>query len=127
MGYTNYWKSKGFNQKQFGAIIRDIRTILKDEYFNKINLDELLINRSDIMFNGLGENEHETFYLNNKPTDFACCKTAKKPYDKLVQAVLIISCHYNPNFEFSSDGDFTDWKDTINKVDELLNIKGEIK
>lgn len=66
-----------------------------------------------ICFNGeakLGL-DHETFYLTSKRNkNFEFCKTAQKPYDFLVVAVLILADYYCPNcYNISSDGSKDDW------------------
>ena len=89
----------------------------------------------DTTKNDLG---HETFVLNRtvKQHDwveersedalvFNCCKTARKPYDLMVQACLILFKYYFPIVEVSSDGDFDDWREAIKFVGEALpNLKG---
>lgn len=77
-----------------------------------------------IKVNGKGNNSHEDFILREHFTDnfkqygfhgeyndgFHFCKTARKPYDGVVVACLIILKHYlGPFIEIGSDGEYEDW------------------
>lgn len=69
----------------------------------------------------LNDLSHETFCLNRKYINpvgytnddkewkFACTKTARKPYDLMVCAVLILAKFYLVDIKVSSDGDLEDW------------------
>lgn len=48
---------------------------------------------------------------NEKGLYFNCCKTAYRPYDLTVTAVLIAMKHHFPETEVKSDGDSKDWLD----------------
>lgn len=55
---------------------------------------------------------HETFSLTREYVDaFAFCKTARKPYDLMVKACLILYKYFFPYVTISSDGDEEDWMD----------------
>lgn len=65
-----------------------------------------------LMINGKGENGHEDFSLrehfSQNESDF--CKTARKSYDVVVTACLIILKHYlKDNITIGSDGGASDW------------------
>lgn len=54
---------------------------------------------------------HETMVLEQAGYGFAFCKTARKPYDWFVVAVLLLANHHCPGvWEISSDGDPEDWE-----------------
>jgi len=65
--------------------------------------------------------DHETFVLNRKvkqpdyqknmgkSASFGFCKTARKPYDLMVTACLVLYKHHFPEVQISSDGNFEDW------------------
>lgn len=67
-----------------------------------------IISNSEIRFNGdasKGE-DHETFVLEKNGSGFQFCKTARKPYDRYVKAVLLVAKAVAPAaVEISSDGD----------------------
>lgn len=88
-----------------------------------------------IQFNGTdGANDlgHETFHLERVPEQwdksakdekeiFACCKTARKPYDLVVCGVLIVAAkHAGKYIRVSSDGDLEEWMPAFEWVTSLL-------
>lgn len=53
---------------------------------------------------------HETFVLKRTNTSGDFCKTARKPYDLMVQACLLLYKYYFwDEVTISSDGNFDDW------------------
>jgi hypothetical protein len=98
----------------------DLKKVLMDMYNEFKNLDYVEYyqpyNHKSISLNGVDDYEDffidlnslvQNDYSSNK--SFGCCKTARKPYDKIVVAYLIILAHYGL-LEASSDGDEDDWK-----------------
>lgn len=69
--------------------------------------------KSGIRFNGCEELSHETFLLPFETFDFEFCKTARKPYDFFVCLCLISMGNHVSTFEYSSDGDISDWQPAI--------------
>lgn len=65
-----------------------------------------------IRFNGVGEDGHETFLLTRiREPYFTFCKTARKPYDVVVVAILIAADAIAPGaLAIGSDGDADDWQ-----------------
>lgn len=54
---------------------------------------------------------HETFYLSREGQGFNFCKTARKPYDWLVMACILLAHKHCPNcWAFASDGNAADWQ-----------------
>jgi len=85
-------------------------------------------NYQGVIFNGddLASMAHETFCL--RPFEFEgtnkFCKTARKPYDLLVKAVLISAKrHLGKDIEIDSDGDLEDWKEAIQFYQNILKRK----
>ena len=117
MGYTHYWK---FNpskesEKEFELVIEDCQQILKNSGDivirggHGIGLPE--VSKTKICFNGdaATDNDYESFYFNVvESTDFDFCKTARRPYDLIVGAVLLSLSHRMTGFSFSSDGTYTE-------------------
>ena len=78
----------------------------------------------------MGEYGHETFlFLRDNKKDefhkkllhFEFCKTAQKPYDLPVTAVLILAVkHFKDDVKVSSDGDAADWQAGIELVNKTL-------
>jgi len=129
MGYTHYWRpTRDLTEDEWDNIRQVAKTILKDNH--GIILDNeptdsqnLSITYESILCNGIGDDGHETFYLTRKMrdnpniylarvgvrNDFEFCKTAQKPYDKYVVAMLIAVAQITDSITVSSDGDQEDW------------------
>jgi len=99
MGYTNYWhQHNDFTDEQWKSIKEEydyIKEVCKD-----IIVDETT-KTNEIVFNGIGEQSHETFVLKPETRTyndkrryegediyFHFCKTAMKPYDLAVWYML---------------------------------------
>ena len=80
---------------------------------------------SQLVFNGIAENAHESFCL-SLDDGFGFCKTAEKPYDIFVKAALVIaqlSLDDNDDLQVSCDGSKMDWVQAMLLVSEIM---GEI-
>ena len=67
---------------------------------------------------------HETFVLRRDGESRSFCKTARKPYDLMVQACLLVYCCHSPDtIKLSSDGDKDDWEEAIKFVYNVLGYK----
>mgnify|MGYP005824480753 CR=1 FL=1 len=140
MGYTHYWRQlRDFTDTEWqeltrltNLIIADNKGILSDG-FGEGGKPE--VNGEHIWFNGLGEDSHETFRITKKKRSkadyeeqeaydrqgaFEFCKTAHKPYDKYVVAVLCalhnVSAMAGEGTEImsiSSDGNTQDWTEGL--------------
>lgn len=113
MGYTRYWKPTGkeFN-KEFVDLNQAIVAVAKSKYGivirNGFGDDKPTINMEKIWLNGDGSNglDHETYCLiSGKASDFDFCKTAEKPYDLVVNAMLRIAQEYGYVKDVSDDGE----------------------
>lgn len=80
-------------------------------------LDGWRIDKEYISFNGYGPESHETFFwpANDKNEEYffhTFCKTAHKPYDRLVTAALILAKKiYGDMISVGSDGSWADWSE----------------
>lgn len=119
MGYTHYWDIHQEEIPQdiwrdfandFVKILPQFMDILDHETNQKFHVDG-----NHIIFNGVGEEAHETFSLNRKNSMeesyngeikyFDFCKTARKKYDIAVCCALIIcKKHFADIIKVSSDG-----------------------
>ena len=110
-------------------------TVGEDDYYGGIEDDVFIIDDEEIRFNGIGEDGHETFRITKKKRAkadyeeqhaydkkgaFNFCKTAHKPYDKYVVAVLCalhnVSAMAGEGTEImsiSSDGNTQDWTEGL--------------
>ena len=147
MGYTHYWRQqRDFTDTEWQELTR-LTKLITASGGRDITLSEFNINNEEIRFNGKGEEGHETFLITKKKRDlydyekqdsiqdaymhhksgggvFNFCKTAHKPYDKYVVAVLCAlynlsdappqsnrSAH--PMSEITSDGNTKDWTEGL--------------
>ena len=102
MGYTHYWNSmEHLNTERFEILRR--ATVKAIELSGvDITLDD---DEDAILFNGVGDDEHEDMAL-SPDGEFSCfCKTARKPYDVVVVACLYMAELLIPGFHWTSDGD----------------------
>ena len=142
MVYTHYWRQlRDFTDTEWQELTRLTNLIIADnegilsDGFGEGGKPE--VNGEHIWFNGLGEDSHETFRITKKKRAkedyeeqeaydrqgaFEFCKTAHKPYDKYVVAVLCAL--YNMEVKdwplgdgkimsISSDGNTEDWTEGL--------------
>lgn len=119
MGYTHYWKTNGaMTATEWEAITAAARKIVtKSTVALAFEYDEpekkIVISKTAIRFNGIGDDGHETFCIGPDGTDFEFCKTARKPYDEVVVAILVACAVHASVFSWSSDGDDADHADGL--------------
>jgi hypothetical protein len=124
MGYTHHWE---------GLVACDNTTWDKiiDEFMRVGIASEVTVAGRDgqglatlsseyLCFNGAGEDSYETFHIKRGQHEFGFTKTAHKPYDILVCAMLIILSHYIPTFKVSSDGGPEEWAPAIKLCQDIL-------
>jgi hypothetical protein len=129
MGYTHYWRQqRDFTEQEwimaknaFTEIVKTTDIILVGPHGEKDT--DPICNDDKIWFNGLEDDSHETFGIEKKMTsDFEFCKTACKPYDDIVTALLyFIKTEIPDVMIISSDGsiDGDDWetgRDIVSKI-----------
>lgn len=149
MGYTHYWTPKKATPGKWNELVSVSRQLKANlprysetagGYYGEdagrskrvikirggMGTGKSSFNKQMIWFNGDEKRglDHETFMISPNKTEWHFCKTARKPYDLLVCAVLI-ACVDVLDYDVSSDGDFNDWKpaikfylDTIYDVDK---------
>ena len=142
MGYTHYWRQlRDFTDTEWQELTRLAKLIIADnegilsDGFGEGGKPE--VNGEHIWFNGLGEDSHETFRITKKKRAkedyeeqeaydrqgaFDFCKTAQKPYDKYVVAVLCALYNIEVKewplgdgkiMSISSDGNTEDWTEGL--------------
>lgn len=113
MGYTHHWKQdRDIDIGEWEAIqtiTRKILTTAQDSWgialSEEYDINRIpVINEDEIRFNGYGEEGHETFMITRTAEEYAFCKTAQKPYDAVVVAVLQALGVYATGFSWTSDG-----------------------
>lgn len=140
MGYTHYWgRVQNLDAKKFKAFSGDCAEIAKfaeREYGvtleDGINEGPAQINENEIWINGdskKGE-DYETFFIpciedTGEVDEYGLssnlCKTAQRPYDRVVCACLIAAKYHFPNdFFIRSDGEADDWTDGLILASAIL-------
>ena len=131
MGYTHYWTifQEEIPQDIWRSFASDFIKILP-QFMDKLDHEtdqKFDINGNHIIFNGIGEQGHETFSMNIKnPMEkshtgrieyFDFCKTARKEYDIAVCCALIIAKkHFADIISVASDGSEEDGWDKAKEL-----------
>ena len=139
MGYTHYWRfkkpAKGKASQTETAYQRALidcqRIILTYRAVNGglsgFSAHTKLGQYGGINVNGSRDDGHETFVLREHFSEnegFNFCKTARKPYDRVVTACLIVlSYRLGDCIEVSSDGDSEDWAAGLQLAERVLKLK----
>ena len=133
MGYTHYnyrpRKNAG-SAYMYGKLALDAKAICEHAYTIGIKLGDWSgengtspqFTEGEFSLNGIDDMSHETFtwkalptqveWRKDEPEIFDFCKTAQKPYDAVVTAILIRAKEiYGSCVSISSDGDWSEWKD----------------
>jgi len=122
MGYTHRWaKTRPITDEEWGVIQTNARKILRvaQEDWGLALSEEYDINRTpvvsdtEIRFNGYADEGHETFLITREADGFTFCKTANKPYDSVVVAMLQLCAVHCDGFSWRSDGDRAEHADGI--------------
>ena len=138
MGYTHYWRRPRTNagsSYMYGKLALDAKKIIAEGERDGIRIrngngeGEPEFNEAFFSINGDASGftddgrdlVHETFcwegipsvskHRKDEPTTFDFCKTAYKPYDAVVTAILIRAKHiYGSCVSVSSDGEWGEWQ-----------------
>lgn len=137
MGYTNYMRNKpAFTDAQWAAFCNDVRKLLNKSKVPLANAagdkgTKPYFGRSEISFNGVEDDAHETCYIPKAASEFEFCKTARKPYDPLVVEVYKLVRKYLPTTILSSDGGAKVFSDVVvvqpEKGKPLTYLTGDFK
>jgi hypothetical protein len=136
MGYTHYWtiNQKEISPESWFGFMQEFEKI-ELEFHGKLDHttdQKYKIDSENIFFNGIGEQSHETFYMNRKNEMkesyngdgvmecFNFCKTARKEYDIAVCCALIIAKkHFGDIIKVSSDGE-EEWEESKELCQKVL-------
>lgn len=116
MGYTHYWTPKRtLTTDEWDEVSANIKAILDNSDIPLANgLGELgtfpEFTPEYIYFNGVGMDGHETMGIDRTSMSWDFCKTARKPYDTAVTAVLAYLDTVVGSLDATSDGDHEDWE-----------------
>lgn len=88
MGFTRYWEFEKLDSEKFKDFSSICQTLIDNM---NISLEDVVVNETQVRFNGVDEDGHETFNFSlNKPT-FNFCKTQLKLYDEVVCGCLYVA------------------------------------
>ena len=148
MGYTHFFQQqREITDKEWEGIMADASCILQATINSGIPLacsyeeqeDPPVVSAAGIYFNGVGEGRHEDFYLPRKMDPphgytrdtqasryrFNFCKTARKPYDVAVGAIMLSMHHHAPGaWALGSDGD-SEEKEWVEATFMYFNATGQ--
>lgn len=125
MGYSHYFENKqdcppedwekitdAFKRLQTTAIINNDPLLIQEE---SDRTSAPGVDETGIWFNGIEDDGHETFHLTCVGSGrFNSCKTARKPYDRVVVAVLCLANFFAPGvWDIGSDGTDYQWQDGL--------------
>lgn len=121
MGYTHYLHpQRHATQDEWNAIKDSWLLLYHLGLFPKLH--EPRVDDDIIHFNGVGNDGHETMILEREGLGFDFCKTARKPYDLAVVALLLIAHHHAPDaWEIKSDGGPDDWAEGLALVQKYVH------
>jgi len=113
MGYTHYFTNKQqLDSERFAAFIKDAALLIvgkNDIIAGPLGEDNAICTHDSIAINGIGDDSHEDFTLNVNE-GFKCCKTALKPYDEIVTAILLLfDDHFGDQIQIGTDGEADEW------------------
>lgn len=140
MGYSHYWShDENLDRRKLFAAMEDVQKIVEAAQVKGIGLagphgdGEPMVSEG-IALNGVAEEGHESFVFPNNPSDpfitksngrlWAFCKTARKPYDLVVCAILLVLKHHlGKQIRIASDGDRTEdeWLPAERLVKDVLD------
>ena len=130
MGYTHYFKDVT-STPQLAQAAREIVNASDVSICGPDGTGMPRISDYEIALNGDANEggDHETFWLPSAPDGFNFCKTARKPYDEVVGAILIYAiCSGSPGSEnISSDGTIAEaeWVNSIALYEKCFGRLGE--
>ena len=125
MGYTHYWeRPRNFTPAEFSEVCAAASKILETTScpvfgHNGKGPPEITSGRVALNGDATRDLEHETFEITRSKPDYEFCKTARKPYNVVVTALLT----YLSNawdFRVDSDGDPSDWDAGVALAEQAL-------
>lgn len=130
MGYTHHWTThRDLTENEWEHITSEVWTLLEHHLPPGLCLTKQYgtqeapqVDENRIQFNGCGEFGHESFILDRAQHD-DFCKTARKPYDLVVAAVLIVVAGIAEDaITVRSNGGPKDWQPALDWVNDVLGI-----
>ena len=118
MGFTRYWEFSSLDNEKF----KDF-SIICELIIDSMNIpvEDVTISETQVRFNGVDEDGHETFNLSLQKPGLNFCKTNIKPYDELVCGCLYVAkLIFGDSIRVNQDCDPSDDEDIVLKVKSIL-------
>jgi hypothetical protein len=118
MGFTRYWEFETLDSEKF----KDFSSICQTLIHNMDTpLDDVTVNETQVRFNGVDDDAHETFNFKMNKSGFNFCKTNTKPYDDVVCGCLYVAkLIFSDDIRINQDCDPSDDNDVVGKVKGIL-------
>lgn len=110
MGYTHYWKqTRDLAASEWAGIQHAADAIVERASAEGIRT-AAIIDDTDLTLNGVDDDAHDDFVLGMyTPDELDFCKTARKPYDTVVTALLCYIATLDGAYIIDSDGTSEDF------------------
>jgi hypothetical protein len=127
MGYTHYWTIKNaIEQSNWEKFLEGARQIIATAEDAGILIEDNS-EGSTISINGVGAGGHEDFTISSEDVGYDFCKTAQKPYDTVVTAILIHAKKVlGDDILITSDGAWFEWESGQLLYESVYNIQPEL-
>jgi len=127
MGYTHYWNfTEEPSREKFIEFAEGVKHIVATAQEAGIAIGDEEYDDTKVVFNGVGADAHETFYVSVDELESNFCKTARKPYDIAVTASLILAKKiFGDIIKVSSDGNWSDWESGQLLYESVYDIQPE--
>jgi hypothetical protein len=127
MGYSHYWTlENGIEASKWADFIKGAKEIIataKDAGIFVADFSE----GDTIHINGIGYGAHEDFVISTEDVGYDFCKTAQKPYDTVVTALLIqLKRSLGKDVVIKSDGNWNDWESGCLLFETVYGIQPEL-
>ena len=111
MGYTHYWTlENGIEASAWQEFLTGAKEIIATAIDAGIFVADFSKDET-IHINGIGYGAHEDFVISTEDAGYDFCKTAQKPYDTVVTAILIhLKRSLKDGVIVKSDGNWNDWE-----------------
>ena len=126
MGYTHYWTlQNGIETSKWDDFINGAKQIIATAEDAGILIADFSEGNT-IHINGVSQGAHEDFVISAEDVDFNFCKTAQKPYDTVVTALLIqLKRSLGNDVVIKSDGSWHDWESGQLLFETVYNTQPE--
>lgn len=118
MGFTRYWEFERLDSEKFKDFSFICQTLIDSM---NISLEDVTVNDTQVRFNGVDEDGHETFNFSLNKEGFNFCKTQLKFYDEVVCGCLYVAkLIFGDSIRVNQDCEPSDDEHIVVKVKSIL-------